>query len=92
MTAGEETGTVTLRYFAWVREKMGRAEERVVLPADLVTVAELVGWLQQRGPEYAEAFARASVIRVALDQKHVKPAAPLAGAREIAFFPPVTGG
>ena len=92
MSPSDDTRAVTLRYFAWVREKIGRAEERVVLPGGLVTVGELVAWLQNQGPEYAEAFARAQVIRVAIDQKHVKPAAAIAGAREIAFFPPVTGG
>ena len=55
-------------------------------------MAELVTWLKGRGPEYAEAFARADVIRAAIDQTHVKPSASLAGAREVAFFPPVTGG
>ena len=49
-------------------------------------------WLKGLGPEYAEAFSRADVIRAAVDQAHVKPTASLAGAREIAFFPPVTGG
>jgi sulfur-carrier protein len=83
---------VTLRYFAWVREKVGRAEEIVTLPASLATVADLMIWLQTRGPEYARAFERAAVIRAAIDQTHVKPSAALAGAREIAFFPPVTGG
>ncbi len=83
---------VTLRYFAWVREKAGRAEERVVLPAEVVTVADLIAWQKTRGPELAEAFARESVIRTAIDQTHVKTSAPVAGAREIAFFPPVTGG
>ncbi len=84
--------TVTLRYFAWVREKVGRAEESVQLPANVATVAELMTWLQTRGPEYASAFERAAVIRAAIDQTHVKPSAALAGARVIAFFPPVTGG
>mgnify|MGYP001223011537 CR=1 FL=1 len=83
---------VTLRYFAWVREKAGIAEERVLLPDGVATVADLVDWLRTRGPGFAEAFARDGVIRAAVDQRHVKPAAPLAGAREIAFFPPVTGG
>jgi molybdopterin synthase sulfur carrier subunit len=83
---------VKILYFAWVREKTGKAEEIVDLPADVGTVAELVAWLKSRGPEYAEAFARAEVIRAAIDRAHVKPAARLAGAREIAFFPPVTGG
>jgi sulfur-carrier protein len=84
--------SVKIRYFAWVREKTGRAEEVLDLPGNVRTVAELVTWLKGLGPEYAEAFARADVIRAAIDQAHVKPTASLAGAREIAFFPPVTGG
>ena len=84
--------TLTLRYFAWVREKVGRVEEQVSVPAGVTTVAELIAWLKTRGVEYEAAFARAEVIRAAIDHKHVKPAATLAGAREIAFFPPVTGG
>ena len=84
--------SVKIRYFAWVREKTGKAEEVLDLPGNVRTVAELVTWLKSLAPEYAEAFARADVIRVAIDQAHVKPTASLAGAREIAFFPPVTGG
>ncbi len=83
---------VTLRYFAWVREKVGRSEERVALPAGVTTIGELMGWLRTRAPEYANAFERAAVIRAAIDQTHVKSSARIAGAREIAFFPPVTGG
>lgn len=83
---------VTVRYFAWVRERVGRAEEEVAVPADVATVGELARWLATRGPGYAEAFRRADVVRAALDQTHVKPSASLAGAREVAFFPPVTGG
>ena len=83
---------VKILYFAWVREKTGKAEEVVDLPAGVETVTGLVDWLKARGPEYAEAFARAEVIRAAINQTHVQPAASLAGAREIAFFPPVTGG
>ncbi len=91
--AEQNTGTtVKLLYFAWVREKVGRAEEAVELPAGLETVAELVGWIKSRGPEYAAAFERSDVIRAAIDQKHVRPSASIRGAREIAFFPPVTGG
>jgi sulfur-carrier protein len=84
--------SVKIRYFAWMREKTGKAEEIVDLPAGLATVADLVEWLKGRGPEYGEAFSRPGVVRVALDQTHVKPEASIAGAREIAFFPPVTGG
>ena len=83
---------VKIRYFAWVREKIGKAEEVLDLPAGIETVADLVMWLKGLGPEYAEAFARADVVRAAIDQTHVKPTASVAGAREIAFFPPVTGG
>jgi sulfur-carrier protein len=84
--------TVNLRYFAWVRERIGRAEEQVEIPAGVATVADLVGWLQARGPEYAHAFARPEVIRAAIDQTHVKAQTAIGSAREIAFFPPVTGG
>jgi sulfur-carrier protein len=83
---------LTVRYFAWVREKIGCAEERVEVPAGVETVADLVVWLKSRGPEYAAAFGTAGVVRAALDQTHVKPVHLLAGAKEVAFFPPVTGG
>jgi molybdopterin synthase sulfur carrier subunit len=81
-----------LLYFAWVRERIGRPAETITLPEGLVTVADLVAWLRARGPEYAEAFARPELVRAAINQLHVKPDAPIAGAKEIAFFPPVTGG
>lgn len=84
--------TVKLRYFAWVREKIGRGEEIVSVPQDVETVADLVAWLKTQGSEYEDAFRRSDVVRAALDQIHVKPSAALKGAREIAFFPPVTGG
>ena len=84
--------TVTLRYFAWVRERIGKASETVELPGGVVTVADLVRWLSARGPEFAHAFERPEVIRAAIDKTHAKPEARIAGAREIAFFPPVTGG
>jgi molybdopterin synthase sulfur carrier subunit len=83
---------VKLLYFAWVREKIGKAEEIVDLPASLATVADVVAWLRERGPEYAEAFGRPGVVRAAIDRKHVQLAHGIAGAREIALFPPVTGG
>lgn len=79
-------------YFAWVREKVGKPEETLDVPSHVTTVAGLIDWLKTRGPEYEEAFARASVIRAAIDRTHVKPGASLAGALELAFFPPVTGG
>ena len=81
-----------LVYFAWVRERVGKAEEVVELPAGLATVADLLGWLRGRGEEYAYAFEGDGVVRVAIDRVHAKPDASLAGAAEIAFFPPMTGG
>jgi molybdopterin synthase sulfur carrier subunit len=83
---------LTVRYFAWVREKVGRAEETIEIPAGVATVGDLVGWLAARGPEYEDAFRRPGVVRASLDHVHVKPAHAIMGAREIAFFPPVTGG
>ena len=84
--------TVRLLYFAWVRERAGLAQETVTLPPDVTTVAGVLAWLQARGPNYAAAFERLEVIRAAVDQTHVPHTASIAGAREIAFFPPVTGG
>ncbi len=81
-----------LVYFAWVRERVGKAEEVVDLPAGLATVADLLGWLRGRGEEYAHAFEGDGVVRVAIDRVHAKSDASLAGAAEIAFFPPMTGG
>ncbi|MGP0061671.1 MAG: molybdopterin converting factor subunit 1 [Beijerinckiaceae bacterium] len=79
-------------YFAWVRERIGYGEEEISPPADVRTVGEVIAWLKARGENYAEAFANEKAIRAALDRTHVKQDAALAGAREIAFFPPMTGG
>ena len=84
--------SVVLRYFAWLREKTGINEERLTLPPDVVTVADLLSWQPTRGHPFDLAFAKPDTIRVALDHAHAKPGAPIAEAREIAFFPPVTGG
>ena len=81
-----------LRYFAWVRERIGKPEEEIEPPAGVATIADLVTWLSGRGEEYAHAFDNPRVVRAAIDRAHVKPDAPIAGAREIAFFPPMTGG
>ena len=81
-----------LVYFAWVRERVGKAEEDVVPPPSIATVADLVDWLAGRGEEYAYAFENRKAIRAAIDRRHVPPGTAIAGAREIAFFPPMTGG
>ena len=81
-----------LLYFAWVRERVGKPEEDVTPPPAVTTVAELMNWLAGRGEEYAYAFENRSIIRAAIDRNHVPPGTAIAGAREIAFFPPMTGG
>jgi sulfur-carrier protein len=81
-----------VKYFAWVRERIGLAEEAVEPPADVRTVGELIAWLSGRGESYAYAFEKPKVIRAAIDHVHVRPDAAIAGASEIAFFPPMTGG
>lgn len=84
--------TVNLLYFAWVRERIGKASETIELPANVATIADLVTFLRTRGPEYQAAFEKPEVVRAAIDRQHVKPAALIGKPREIAFFPPVTGG
>jgi molybdopterin synthase sulfur carrier subunit len=81
-----------LLYFAWVREKVGVTAEEIEPPATVATIAELIAWLKTRGPEFEHAFACSEVIRAAIDKSHVRHDASIAGAHEIAFFPPVTGG
>ena len=84
--------SVKLLYFAWVRERIGKGEEVVDLPADVSTVADLMTWLAGRGEEYAFAFENPKIIRAAINRTHVKSTAAITGAKEVAFFPPMTGG
>ena len=81
-----------VRYFAWVRERIGKGEEDVDPPASVTTVGELIAWLSGKGEGYAYAFENPKVIRAAIDKSHVRAEARIAGAAEIAFFPPMTGG
>ena len=81
---------IDVLYFAWVRERIGLPRERIETSA--VTVADLVDELRGREERYAAAFADLSALRVALDQELASFDAPLAGVREVAFFPPMTGG
>ncbi|GAB5374893.1 MAG: molybdopterin converting factor subunit 1 [Acuticoccus sp.] len=81
-----------LKYFAWVRERIGLAEEEVELPAGIETAGDLIGYLKARGEGYAHAFERDRFIRVAADHEHVAHDVSIRGAREVALFPPMTGG
>ncbi len=81
---------IDVLYFAWVRERIGLPKER--LDTGAATVADLVSELRAREERYEAAFADLSALRVAVDQQLTTFDAPLAGAREVAFFPPMTGG
>jgi molybdopterin synthase sulfur carrier subunit len=87
-----ESASLRLVYFAWVRERVGLTEETVTPPPGTATIADLVRWLKSRGEGYELAFENETVVRAAIDQTHAKPATAIAGAREVAFFPPMTGG
>lgn len=79
-------------YFAWLRQRTGIGEEDIELPPEIDDVAALIGWLKRRGPDFAEALADTSAIRVAVDQEFAALDTTLAGATEVALFPPMTGG
>lgn len=82
-----------LVYFSWIRERVGMGEEDVTLPDDVVTVSDLLAWLKSRDEAFEHVFQHDKVIRVAIDKEHVDDReTPLAGAGEIALFPPMTGG
>ena len=79
-------------YFAWVRERVGKAEEELEPPSSVTTVGDLIAWLSAQGEGYAHAFEKPATIRAALDRVHARHEAPLGSAKEVAFFPPMTGG
>ena len=83
---------VDILYFAWVREQVGLASETVELPAEVTDVGRLVTWLAARSPAHARALAEPRRLRAAVDQRFVSFDASLEEAREVAIFPPVTGG
>ena len=79
-------------HFSWVRERIGVPDETLDVPDQVKTIADLARHLTSLGEQYASAFENPVIVRAAIDRKHVKPDAPIAGAKEIAFFPPMTGG
>ena len=81
-----------LLYFAWLRARIGHAEEELAVPAEVRDVAGLLLWLHGRGGAYAEALRDLSVIRVAVNQEYVGSDHPIRDGDEVALFPPVTGG
>ena len=83
---------MTLVYFAWVRQKIGKSEEHLALPGDIKTVDALAKYLHERGPGYASAFADRRTVRCAVNQEFADPDSRIGPGDEVAFFPPVTGG
>ncbi|KTF67412.1 molybdopterin converting factor subunit 1 [Sphingomonas sp. HT-1] len=83
---------ITMLYFAWVRERVGTGEEQVEPPAAVRNVADLIDWLAGRSDGHAAALAEPAKLRAAIDQRFVPLDALLGDAREVAIFPPVTGG
>ena len=81
-----------LLYFAWLRERIGVGSEEVSPPQGVDTVGALIEWLKTREPRYEAAFAQTAAIKVAVDQEQTDFDASIIGAREVALFPPVTGG
>ena len=90
---GELAAPLTILYFAWLRERIGASEERLVLPEGVATVGALIAWLQARGANYEAAFGTpGAAIRCAVNQAFADPETKLQPGDEVAFFPPVTGG
>lgn len=87
-----QSPTVRVVYFAWVRERIGLSDEYLKLPYNVRTAGEMIAWLSGRGDNYAYALESPSTIRVAVDQLHIEHDEPIGAAREIALFPPMTGG
>ncbi|GEP60165.1 molybdopterin converting factor subunit 1 [Reyranella soli] len=81
-----------VRYFAWMKRTVGVADEEISPPADVRTVGDLVTWLRNRSAGHAEALAEGAAFGAAVDQRTVTFDVPITGAREVAFFPPFTGG
>ncbi|HJN24776.1 MAG TPA: molybdopterin converting factor subunit 1 [Rhodospirillales bacterium] len=79
-------------YFSWVRDRIGVGSEDLSLPENVTSVEGLVEWLKGRGEGYQKAFDDITIIRVAINQEHVKLDHPVGDSDEVAFFPPVTGG
>lgn len=83
---------IEMLYFAWVRERVGTSAETVDVPGEIDTVTALLDWLAGRSERHAAAFADRARLRAAIDQHFVPLDAALGRAREVAIFPPVTGG
>jgi molybdopterin synthase sulfur carrier subunit len=83
---------MNIKYFAWLKDKVGCAEEEITLPAHVTNVGLLIDWLSRRGPRYEQAFEFIEVSKVAVNQCCVQNDQPITDADEVIFFPPIAGG
>jgi molybdopterin converting factor subunit 1 len=83
---------MNVKYFAWLRAKVGKGSEEVSPPDEVRTVGDLMIWLAADRPGFAEALERPGIIRAAVNQDYADPDHPVKAGDEVAFFPPVTGG
>jgi molybdopterin synthase sulfur carrier subunit len=88
----EAMTTITVLYFASLREALGKARETISLPREVTSAGELRAWLRERGGAWTEQLAEGRAVRVSVDQSMAQPSTPLRPGAEVAFFPPVTGG
>ena len=85
--------TIKLVYFAWLRERFGMREEQVELPESVKSISDLFDWFETRGEEFANVMEHRDILQVAIDQTHLQDRDTLIDdAKEIAIFPPMTGG
>lgn len=83
---------IKILYFSWIRERVGLDDEMVHLPQSVQTVGQLLDWLKGRNQQFEAAFEVPEIVRVALDQEHADHSDAIGSPREIAIFPPMTGG
>ncbi len=87
-----ENATVKILYFSWIRERVGMGDETISLPDKLNTVDDFLKWMGSRNEQFAAVLEKPEIIRVALDKQHTDHDELLGAPREIALFPPMTGG
>jgi len=83
---------VKIKYFAWIKDKVGCAEEEISLPAEVTNIGMLINWLSRRGPQYEDAFEFIEVIKVVVNQTYVLNDHPVKDDDEVIFIPPIAGG
>ena len=83
---------MVIKYFSWIRERVGKSEENFDLPSDVTTINELINYLNGLNDQYKHAFAKRSLIKIAINKTYSPIESKISNNDEVAFFPPVTGG